>query len=143
MKLSYIGNISADSLPQNYTPFFAESVPVGFPSPANDYLETPIDLNQYLIKNQVATFLVKASGDSMINANIGSGAVLIVDRSIKPNHNDIVVASIDGEFLCKRLQLKPRIELIAENAKYQPIFIEQGHELEVIGVVTAAINIYK
>ena len=70
-------------------------------------------------------------------------AVLIVDRSIKPNHNDIVVASIDGEFLCKRLQLKPRIALIAENAKYQPIFIEQGHELEVIGVVTAAINIYK
>ena len=140
MKLSYIGNISADSLPQNYTPFFAESVPVGFPSPANDYLESPIDLNKYLIKNGAATFLVRVSGDSMLNANIADQAILIVDRSLKPKHGSIVVASLDGDFVCKRLQLKPRLCLLPENPKYEPIYIQHGQDLDIMGTVTAAIN---
>ena len=71
MTINYLGSISADDLPVILTKFFLEPVSVGFPSPANDYLESPIDLNQYLIKNGAATFLIRVSGDSMIHANIG------------------------------------------------------------------------
>ena len=120
--------------------FFVEPVSVGFPSPANDYLESPIDLNKYLIKNGAATFLVRVSGDSMLNANIADQAILIVDRSLKPKHGSIVVASLDGDFVCKRLQLKPRLCLLPENPKYEPIYIQHGQDLDIMGTVTAAIN---
>ena len=70
MTINYLGSISANDLPATFTKFFVEPVSVGFPSPANDYLESPIDLNQYLIKNGAATFLVRVSGDSMLDANI-------------------------------------------------------------------------
>ena len=113
---------------------------MGFPSPANDYLESPIDLNKYLIKNGAATFLVRVSGDSMLNANIADQAILIVDRSLKPKHGSIVVASLDGDFVCKRLQLKPRLCLLPENPKYEPIYIQHGQDLDIMGTVTAAIN---
>ena len=105
MTINYLGSISANDLPATFTKFFVEPVSVGFPSPANDYLESPIDLNQYLIKNGAATFLVRVSGDSMLDANIADQASLIVDRSLKPKHGSIVVASLDGDFVCKRLQL--------------------------------------
>ena len=101
MTINYLGSISADDLPATFTKFFLEPVSVGFPSPANDYLESPIDLNQYLIKNGAATFLIRVSGDSMINANIGDQAILIVDRSLKPKHGSIVVASLDGDLYAK------------------------------------------
>ena len=140
MTISYIDSISADDLPATFTKFFVESVSVGFPSPANDYLESPIDLNRYLIKNNIATFLVRVSGDSMINANIANQAILIVDRSLEPKNGSIVVASLDGEFVCKRLQLKPRLCLIAENPDYDPIYIQHSQELDIMGTVTAAIN---
>jgi DNA polymerase V len=140
MTINYIGSISANDLPATFTKFFVEPVSVGFPSPANDYLESPIDLNQYLIKNGAATFLVRVSGDSMLNANIADQAILIVDRSLKPKHVSIVVASLDGDFVCKRLQLKPRLCLLPENPKYEPIYIQHGQNLDIMGTVTAAIN---
>ena len=140
MKVNYIGSVSADHFTESFLPLFEESVPVGFPSPANDYLEAPIDLNKYLIKNQVATFLVRAVGDSMIGANIGNNAILIVDRSIKPSHGNIVIASIDGAYACKRLQLRPKVGLFSENIKYPPIFLKDEEELDIMGIVTAAIN---
>ena len=140
MTIDYLGSISADDLPATFTTFFLEPVSVGFPSPANDYLESPIDLNKYLIKNGAATFLIRVSGDSMINANIGDQAVLIVDRSVKPKHGSIVVASLDGEFVCKRLKLRPRLCLLPENSKYEPIYIQHGQDLDIMGTVTAAIN---
>ena len=108
----------------------------------SDYVERPIDLNEYLIKNSAATYFVRVSGDSMINANIGDGAVLIVDRSVEPTHNKIVIASIDGSYACKRLLLKPRVSLMSENPKYPPIFINKEEELELAGTVIAAINLY-
>ena len=83
MTINYIDSISADDLPATFTKFFVESVSVGFPSPANDYLESPIDLNRYLIKNNIATFLVRVSGDSMIDANIANQAILIVEYSLQ------------------------------------------------------------
>ena len=140
MTINYLGSISADDLPATFTKFFLEPVSVGFPSPANDYLESPIDLNQYLIKNGAATFLVRAQGQSMIGSGITDQAVLVVDRSVKPMHNSIVVASIDGEFVCKRLKLKPKMCLMPDNPDYPPIFINHGQELEIVGTVTAAIN---
>ena len=140
MTINYLGSISANDLPATFTKFFVETVSVGFPSPANDYLESPIDLNQYLIKNGAATFLVRVSGDSMLDANIADQAILIVDRSLKPKHGSIVVASIDGDFVCKRLQLKPRLCLLPENLKYKPIYIQHGQDLDIMGTVTAAIN---
>jgi len=140
MAINYLGSISADDLPATFTKFFVEPVSVGFPSPANDYLESPIDLNQYLIKNGAATFLVRVSGDSMLDANIADQAILVVDRSLKPKHGSIVVASLDGDFVCKRLHLKPRLCLLPENPKYQPIYIQHGQDLDIMGTVTAAIN---
>ena len=140
MTINYLGSISADDLPATFTKFFLEPVSVGFPSPANDYLESPIDLNKYLIKNNVATFLIRVSGESMINANIGDQAILIVDRSLKPRHGSIVVASLDGEFVCKRLHLKPRLCLLPENPAYEPIYVQHGQDLDIMGTVTAAIN---
>ena len=140
MTINYLGSISADDLPATLTKFFVEPVSVGFPSPANDYLESPIDLNQYLIKNGAATFLVRVSGDSMLDANIADQAILVVDRSLKPKHGSIVVASLDGDFVCKRLHLKPRLCLLPENSKYQPIYIQHGQDLDIMGTVTAAIN---
>tara|TARA_Y100000817_G_scaffold293306_1_gene266170 strand:- start:314 stop:745 length:432 start_codon:yes stop_codon:yes gene_type:complete len=140
MTVNYLGLISTNDLPATFTKFFVEPVSVGFPSPANDYLESPIDLNKYLIKNGAATFLVRVSGDSMLNANIADEAILIVDRSLKPKHGSIVVASLDGDFICKRLQLKPRLCLLPENPKYEPIYIQHGQDLDIMGTVTAAIN---
>ena len=140
MTINYLGLISANDLPVSFTKFFVEPVSVGFPSPANEYLESPIDLNKYLIKNGAATFLVRVSGDSMLNANIADQAILIVDRSLKPKHGSIVVASLDGDFVCKRLQLKPRLCLLPENPKYEPIYIQHGQDLDIMGTVTAAIN---
>ena len=143
MTINYLGSISTDDLPTTFTKFFLESVSVGFPSPASDYLESPIDLNQYLIKNGAATFLVRVSGRSMINANIADQAILIVDRSLKPKHGSIIVASLDGEFVCKRLQLRPRLCLLPENPEYKPIYIQHGQDLNIMGTVTAAINQFK
>ena len=140
MKVNYIGKISEENLPAIFVPYFLESVHAGFPSPASDYIESPIDLNKHLIKNGAATFLVRAQGQSMVGSGITDQAVLIVDRSIKPSHNSIVVATIDGEFVCKRLKLKPRMCLMPDNPEYPPIFINQGQELEIVGTVTAAIN---
>ena len=99
-----------------------------------------LNFNKYLIKNGAATFLVRVSGDSMLNANIADQAILIVDRSLKPKHGSIVVAAVDGDFVCKRLQLKPRLCLLPENPKYEPIYIQHGQDLDIMGTVTAAIN---
>jgi len=140
MTIKYLGSILADGMPANFTKFFVEPVSVCFPSPANDYLESPIDLNQYLIKNGAATFLVRVSGDSMLDANIADQAILIIDRSLNPKHGSIVVASLDGDFVCKRLQLKPRLCLLPENSKYEPIYIQHGQDLDIMGTVTAVIN---
>ena len=125
-----------------YYQFYNCSVTAGFPSPADDYLEDKLDLNEYLIKHPAATFFVRVAGDSMINAHIGDGAILVVDRSIEPSHNKIVIASIDGSYACKRLLLKPKICLMSENPKYPPILISQEEELEIAGTVIASINLY-
>ena len=142
MVVKYLGDTSEGDFPLIEIPYFLNRVRVGWPSPADDYVERPIDLNEYLIKNPAATYFVRVSGDSMIDAHIGDGAILVVDRSVEPKHKSIVVAAINGSYACKRLLTKPKVCLASENSKYAPIFIKENEELEIAGVVIAAINTY-
>ena len=142
MVVKYLGDTSEGDFPLTEIPYFLNRVRVGWPSPADDYVERPIDLNEYLIKNPAATYFVRVSGDSMIDAYIGDGAILVVDRSVEAKHKSIVIADINGSYACKRLLTKPKVCLASENDKYPPIFIEENEELQVIGVVIAAINTY-
>jgi DNA polymerase V len=117
------------------------SVPAGFPSPAEDYVEHKLDLNSYLVTHPAATFFVRASGNSMTGANIHDGDLLIVDRSIEATHNDIVIAVVLGEITVKRLHyLRGEIALVPENESYQTIFINEHSDLHIWGVVTNAIH---
>jgi DNA polymerase V len=142
MVVKYLGDTSEGDFPLTEIPYFLNRVRVGWPSPADDYVERPIDLNEYLIKNPAATYFVRVSGDSMIDAYISDGAILVVDRSVEPKHKSIVVAAINGSYACKRLLTKPKVCLASENSKYAPIFIKENEELEIAGVVIAAINTY-
>ncbi|HFO7535283.1 TPA: translesion error-prone DNA polymerase V autoproteolytic subunit [Escherichia coli] len=115
-------------------PLYGDLVPCG--SPAQDYVEQRIDLNELLIQHPSATYFVKASGDSMIDAGIGEGDLLVVDSSRKAEHGDIVIAAVDGEFTVKRLQLWPTVQLNPENRAWSPIIIGSEETLDVFGVVT-------
>ncbi|HRS01721.1 MAG TPA: translesion error-prone DNA polymerase V autoproteolytic subunit [Bacteroidota bacterium] len=122
-------------------PLFLESVSAGFPSPADDYLEGKLDLNDFLIPNPPATFLVHVTGDSMIGAGIYSGDLLIVDRSVEPHNRNIVIAVLDGELTVKRLIMeKNEIKLVAENINYKPIKITEQMQFEIWGVVRTVIH---
>lgn len=117
-------------------PLFNDRVSCGFPSPAQDYIERRIDLNELMIRHPSATYFVKSTGDSMVNAGIGEGDLLVVDSACQARHGDIVIATIDGEFTVKRLQLHPIIMLKPENMAYKSIIIGSEDHLEVFGVVT-------
>jgi DNA polymerase V len=121
-------------------PLFLVRVPAGYPSPGDDYIERKLDLNE-LIKHPEATFLVKVEGDSMINAGINSGDILVVDRAVEPTHNKIVVAYLNGELTVKRLKIEnTKIYLVADNPDYKPIRITPLMAFEVRGVVTTVIH---
>jgi len=120
---------------------FLNPIPAGFPSPAADYIDKSIDLNEVLIKNKPATFLVKALGDSMIGAGIFSGDILIVDKSIAPTNKNIVVAILNGEFTVKRfIKEKNKILLRPENSKYKDFEINLEDDFKIWGVVTFVIH---
>jgi DNA polymerase V len=122
-------------------PLFLNRVPAGFPSPADDYIERNIDLNEWLIHNKLATYIVRVEGDSMAD-EIQSGDMLIVDRSLEPKHKDIVIACVDGEMTVKRLHVEEdgRRFLVAANPDYSAVEIN-GHEVVLIwGVVTNCIR---
>ncbi|MEM6158959.1 translesion error-prone DNA polymerase V autoproteolytic subunit [Erwinia sp. P6884] len=115
---------------------FGELVPCGFPSPAQDYVERRIDLNELMIQHPSATYFVKSSGDAMIDAGICEGDLLVVDSSRQAAHGNIVIAVVGGEFTVKRLQLHPVVMLKPENTLYAPIMIGSEDSLEIFGVVT-------
>ena len=123
---------------------YLNSVCAGFPSPANDYLEGEIDLNEYLIKNPLATFIVKSQGNCMLQAGIHSGDLLIVDRSIKPKNNSVVIVSIDGELIVKRIKISgKRILLSSDNKDYGNVKINNESDIFIWGIVTKVIhNVY-
>ena len=115
-------------------------VPAGFPSPAGDYVESEIDLNDWLITNKLATYIVRVEGDSM-TSEIHPGDRLIVDRSLEPRSGDVVVACINGEMTVKRLmEAGGRLLLVADNPAYPPIEVDGDQELLIWGVVTNSIH---
>lgn len=122
-------------------PMYTSRVAAGFPSPADEHVSEKLDLNRFLIRHPSSTFLVRASGDSMINAGIHSGDVLVVDRSLEISDGKIVIAAVDGELTVKRYSKKNgRIQLLPENPKYEPIALDDESELHMWGVVTNVIH---
>jgi DNA polymerase V len=122
-------------------PLYASRVPAGFPSPADDHQEDTLDLNEYLVRNPAATFLVRVQGQSMINAGIHDGDLLVVNRSLEPRSDSIVVAVVNGELTVKRLKLEEgRCWLMPENPDYPPLEIREGMDLTIWGVVAHVIH---
>jgi len=116
-------------------------VPAGFPSPANDFVEMEINLQDYIVKNKEATFCVKVEGSSMTKAGINTGDIMIVDRSLTPKHNDIVLAVIDGDFTVKRLAVNDNsVYLVPENDSFSPIKITELMDFQVWGIITHIIH---
>jgi SOS-response transcriptional repressors (RecA-mediated autopeptidases) len=135
-------NAKADIWPPLHIPLFLERVAAGFPSPAQDYVEQRLDLNQLCVKRPAATYFVRVEGLSMINAGIFPDDLLVVDRSITAQSGDIVVASLNGEFTVKTLELAP-LRLVPQNDNYQPILITEADDFEIFGVVTNIIRSIK
>jgi len=124
-------------------PLLAFRVSAGFPSPADDYLEGRIDLNQHLIRHPAATFFVRVSGDSMSGAGIQDGDLLIVDRAAEVTSGCIVVARIHDEFTLKRVRMENgRLFLLPENDRYPTIEVTEGSDFEVWGRVTGSVRQY-
>lgn len=122
-------------------PLFSHKVAAGFPSPADDYIEGQLSLDEHLIQNKDTTFFVRAKGNSMTGAHIEDGDILIVDKSLKPQFGDIVVAVVDGEFTVKYLaQRGGAVVLKPANAKFKEIEFKDGQELEIWGVVTSSVK---
>ncbi len=122
-------------------PLVSASVEAGFPSPADDHLERGIDLNEELVRNPAATFYVRVKGESMRDAGIHPGDLLMIDRSVTPVDRQIVVAMIDGEFTVKRFRKRNgKITLEAENPAFQPIEVGEDQELTIWGAVTYIIH---
>ena len=119
-------------------PLFGHKVPAGFPSPADDYIEGRLSLDQHLIQHKDATFFVRAKGDSMVGAGIFDGDLLVVDRSLNPSSGDIVIAVLDAELTVKRLIRRDGLVILQpENPDFNQIVLKDGQELQVWGVVTS------
>ena len=138
LNISNIYSINSASTP--IKTIYVQSVPAGFPSPAADYMEEEIDFNHLLRPRPASTYVIRVQGDSMIEANIPNGALLIVDRSIKPVSNNIVVAIVDSEFTVKRfIKNSSGIRLMPANPKFKPIPITEGMDFAIWGTVTKII----
>ncbi|MDX1921414.1 MAG: translesion error-prone DNA polymerase V autoproteolytic subunit [Candidatus Caenarcaniphilales bacterium] len=141
MSLKVTQYYSVDTTTESLIRLYSAKVPAGFPSPADDYIETKLDLNKHLIKNPTATYFVKVSGESMINAGIHDGDILVVDRSLEEKDGDIVIAELDGELTVKRLgRINKQLYLIAENPDYQPIPVHEEASFQIWGVVSYVIH---
>ncbi|EMY3520598.1 translesion error-prone DNA polymerase V autoproteolytic subunit (plasmid) [Yersinia ruckeri] len=138
MKIQFLSLAGID-LPTSTIPLFADHCVAGFPSPAQDYIEQSLDLNDYCVPHPVSTFYLIAQGESMVQAGILSGDLLVVDKSLQAEHGDIVIAALDGEFTVKQLCTRPTLCLMPMNPAYSPIYVEPD-QLEIFGVVTYAIH---
>ena len=118
-----------------------QGISAGFPSPADDFKEIRISLDKELVKNNDATFYAKVSGDSMINAGLSDGDLIVIDRSLNPEHNKIAVCFIDGDFTVKRIIKKGTdLFLKAENKNYESIKVDEENQLQIWGIVTYVIK---
>lgn len=122
-------------------PLYLATVPAGFPSPAEDYIDKELDLNEHLVKHPSATFFVRVAGDSMRDAGISPGDILVVDRAVEAQTGHIVIAALDGELTVKRLRKQNgRLFLIPDNPEYAPMEISSEASFQVWGVVTYIIH---
>lgn len=122
-------------------PLFNGRVSAGFPSPADDYVEKTLDLNDLLIQKPAATFFVRAEGESMLGAGIHPNDILVVDRSLEPAVGKVVICALNGELTVKRLKsIGKEVVLGAENPAYPDIIVQEFIELVVWGVVTNVIH---
>ncbi len=122
-------------------PLYSSRVSAGFPSPAEDYITRKLDLNDLLIKRPAATFFVEVEGDSMLDAGIHDGDILIVDRGEMPTNNKVVVAALDGELTVKKIgKMDGKLYLLPENRDFESIEISGDMELMIWGVVTYVIH---
>ena len=120
-------------------PLFSSTVAAGFPSPADDHIEETLDLNEYMIQRPTSTFMLRVEGESMRDAGIMPNDILVVDRSLKPTHNKIIIAALDGELTVKRLFHRGGlIKLLPENPDYPEIELESESDLVVWGVVVGS-----
>lgn len=127
--------------PERRRPLFLSRVPAGFPSPADDYVETGLDLSEALIQNEEATFYVRVAGESMTGAGIHDGDVLVVDRSVEPSEGDVVIAALGGELTVKRYVVRRgRPCLMPEADGHDPIPVREGQELRVWGVAQHVVH---
>ena len=120
-------------------PYADEGVRAGFPSPAQDYMSENIDLNRELIRHPATTFYARVVGDSMRDAGLDEGDLLIVDKGIEPQENDVVVAFVDGEFTLKRIHIemdRHEFWLMPANESYHPIRVTEENQFMIWGVVT-------
>lgn len=131
----------ANQTPSCSIPEVGSTVQAGFPSPADDYIENHLDLNELVIKHPAATFFVRVDGDSMRDAGIHSGDLLVVDRALQPAHGKIVVAVVNGEFTVKRIRVDAKgVSLMPENANYPAMPVTPESDFQVWGVVTYVIH---
>lgn len=121
-------------------PLWADAVVAGFPSPAQDYVERTLDLNELCIRRPSTTFFVRVEGDSMLDAGIFPGDMLVVDRSLTAGHGDIVIAGLNGDMTVKVLETRPSLRLVPRNASYSAIEVPESADLQIFGVVTFAIH---
>ena len=118
-----------------------QGISAGFPSPADDFKEIRISLDRELVKNQESTFYARVSGDSMIEAGLDDGDLIVIDRSLDPENGKIAVCFVDGEFTVKRIKKeKNKVYLMPENKKYKPIEIQEDNELIIWGIVEYVIK---
>ena len=121
--------------------YFDTGISAGFPSPAEDFKQERLSLDNELIKNKEATFFARVSGQSMIDAGLSDNDLLVIDRSLSPAHNKIAVCFLDGEFTVKRLKVeKDEVWLQPENKNYKPIKITEENDFVIWGIVTNVIK---
>lgn len=122
-------------------PYIDAGIRAGFPSPADDFIELSIDLNKEFVKHKDTTFYARVKGDSMKNAGIFDGDLLIIDKSLEPQNNKIAICQIDGEFTVKRIKIeKDVVWLVAENKDFKPIKVTLENEFLIWGIVVASIK---
>lgn len=122
-------------------PLLLARVAAGFPSPADDYLDRPLDIAEHLIRHPESTFFLRAQGQSMTGAGIHDGDLLVVDRAVEPVHNKVAIVAVDGELTVKRLHLRAgRVVLLPENPDYEPLDVTGRDDVHVWGVVTYVVH---
>jgi DNA polymerase V len=143
-KTSTLDFYSLDATTELEIPFVESKINAGFPSPANDFLDSAIDLNKHLIKNPSTTFIAVTSGTSMKGAGIDNNDLLIIDKSLEPTNGAIAVCIINNEFTLKRLKLeRKQLYLMPENDEFKPLKITEDENFQIWGILTYSIKQHK